>query len=229
MVIITMLIDHIAWAFVPTSSLAGQIMHFIGRFTAPTMAYFISEGYYYTHNVKKYAFRLGIFSIISWIPFVYFEFGKLPISYSNGELSFIPVTGVIYTLLLGLLAIWLWDKGKCPKWCKILGIIGLCIIATVGDWLFFVVLWCLFFHIYRDNTKKKWIAFSIIGFILLIPCIFSNPWWANLHMTGIFVVPFLIEYCYNGKAGKKDIISKWFFYIFYPAHLLILGFIQWGI
>ena len=56
-----MLIDHIAWAFVPTASLLGQVMHVIGRLTGPTMAYMLAEGYHYTRNVKKYAMRLGIF------------------------------------------------------------------------------------------------------------------------------------------------------------------------
>lgn len=31
LVIVAMLIDHIAWAFVPMASIPGQIMHFIGR------------------------------------------------------------------------------------------------------------------------------------------------------------------------------------------------------
>ena len=39
LVIAAMLIDHIAWAFVPTASLLGQVMHIIGRLTGPTMAY----------------------------------------------------------------------------------------------------------------------------------------------------------------------------------------------
>ncbi len=50
--ILAMLIDHIAWAFVPTGTLLGQIMHIIGRITAPIMCYFIAEGYYHTHNIK---------------------------------------------------------------------------------------------------------------------------------------------------------------------------------
>ena len=60
LVIAAMLIDHIAWAFVPTASLLGQAMHIIGRLTGPTMAYMLAEGYHYTRNVKKYALRLGI-------------------------------------------------------------------------------------------------------------------------------------------------------------------------
>ena len=46
LVIIAMLIDHIAWAFVPTASLLGQIMHIIGRLTGLTMAYMLADRYY---------------------------------------------------------------------------------------------------------------------------------------------------------------------------------------
>ncbi len=51
--IAAMLIDHIAWSFVSDYSVLGQIMHVIGRLTAPIMCYFIAEGYYYTRNVKS--------------------------------------------------------------------------------------------------------------------------------------------------------------------------------
>ena len=67
--IIAMLIDHIAVAFVSNQSILGQAMHMIGRVTMPIMCYFIAEGYYKTHNIKKYALRLLIFSIISYYPF----------------------------------------------------------------------------------------------------------------------------------------------------------------
>lgn len=40
-------------------------LHIIGRLTAPIMWFFISEGYHYTHNIKKYLLRLGIFAVIS--------------------------------------------------------------------------------------------------------------------------------------------------------------------
>ena len=227
LVIIAMLIDHIAWAFIQTDSTLGQIMHFIGRLTAPTMAYFISEGYCYTHNIKKYVLRLGLFALISWIPFVYFEFGTLPINYVNGHLTIHPETGVIYTLFLGLLAIWLWDKGTCPQWCKKLGIIGLCILSIIGDWAIFNVLWCLFFYIYRDNPKQKWIHYSIVGLMCFVPMLLTNKWWSYLFMAGIFIVPILIQFFYNGQSGAKNKFNKWFFYLFYPTHLMVLGILHW--
>ena len=51
--IIAMTVDHIAWAFVPFGSIAGQLMHVIGRLTAPIMCFMVAEGYYKTRNVKK--------------------------------------------------------------------------------------------------------------------------------------------------------------------------------
>ncbi len=239
LVIAAMLIDHIAWAFVPTESVLGQVMHFIGRLTGPTMAYFIAEGYYYTRNVKKYAIRLGIFALLSWVPFVYFEYGHLPIYMVSATAGadhqiinswhFTPEFGVLYTLLLGLMAIWLWDKGKVPKPVKILGIIGLCILSIFGDWAVFDVLWCLFLFIYRKNTRSKWTAFFCIGISFCILYICRCGWINSLWTFGIFMVPFMIQYCYSGKGGSKKAFHKWFFYIFYPAHLLVLGIIKWRI
>ena len=81
--IIAMLIDHIAWAFVPTGTILGQIMHIIGRITAPIMCYFIAEGYYHTHNMKKYALRLAIFALISHIAYNYFMTGKIVNPFTN--------------------------------------------------------------------------------------------------------------------------------------------------
>ncbi len=227
--VFAMLIDHIAWAFVPTTSLLGQVMHFFGRLTAPTMAFFIAEGYCHTRNIRKYVMRMGIFALLSWIPFVYFEWGCLPLCRINGRLMFIPAFGVIYTLFLGLLAIWLWDQKRCPLWCKLLGVAALCVLSSVGDWAYFAVLWCLFFFIYRDDPKKKWLMFSIVGLVCCAPMLWETPWWRYCFMLGIFLAPPLIQLGYQGKPGGKSTFHKWFFYVFYPLHLLVLGLLKWQI
>lgn len=45
--------------------------------------------------------------------------------------------------------------------------------------------------------------------------------------AGILLSALCIIYLYNGKRSEKHrTFSKWFFYIFYPAHLLILGILR---
>lgn len=228
-VIIAMLIDHIAWGFVDgVNPLLGGIMHFFGRLTGPTMAYFVGEGYRYTSDVGKYQKRLGIFALISWIPFVWFEFGHPPIYSVDGRLMFIPVQGVIYTLFLGLTAIRLWEIGKVNKPVKVVGIVLLCLLSGIGDWAIMDVLGCLFVHIYRDRPRAKWTAFTLVFFI---PCFFmalfvgfEDAWW----QLGVLLVPLVLNFCYNGKSGSKAGVHKWFFYLFYPLHLIVLSLLRWG-
>ena len=226
-VIAAMIIDHIAWAFVPTASILGQVMHFIGRLTGPTMAYFIAEGYCYTRSFKKYALRLGIFAALSWVPFVYFEFGSFPVAFNDGAVAAVyPYFGVLYTLLLGLFAIRLWDSNVNTT-LKVFGIIGLCILSLPGDWAVFDVLFCLFFFCYRNNPKEQWTAYFWVALVCCISVFGNDPWWSGLWMVGVFMVPFLIRYCYNGQSGSRHPFHKWFFYAFYPAHLLVLGVLKW--
>jgi len=244
--IAAMLIDHIAWGFVPTLSLLGQIMHIIGRITAPTMCYFIAEGYYHTRSVKKYALRLFVFAVIAYLPFVLFETKKLP----TAETAF--TFNVIYTLLLGLLALWAWDKMQ-NKALKILIMIGLCILAIPGDWAFFGVTYVLAFGINHGDFQKqiKWfcivsavmvglssLPFIIMNVAMLIPAYAQviqqsmqlsgakavPPIYSQFFQLGVFlVVPLLM--LYNGARGGGK-YSKWIFYVFYPTHLLILALLK---
>lgn len=48
----------------------------------------------------------------------------------------------------------------------------------------------------------------------------------GIYQLGVLLVPLLLHYTYNGKAGSKKPIHKWFFYVFYPLHLLVLGLLK---
>ena len=46
-------------------------------------------------------------------------------------------------------------------------------------------------------------------------------------MLGMGLSGVCIIFLYNGKrADRGRAFSKWFFYLFYPAHLLVLGIIR---
>ncbi len=219
--IVAMLIDHIAWKFVPTYSVLGQAMHFVGRLTGPIMAYMVYEGYIHTRNVKKYALRLGIFALVSWIPYSLFETGSWPV----------PQFGVIYTLFLGLIAVWMWDKANFPKGLKVFFVVLLCIISIFGDWPVFDVLWPFFLFIYRDDPKEQWRSFIIIIIIMVSITNFlyltTDTPFIQFFQFGAFLVPVVLKFLYNGESGSRNAFHKWFFYIFYPLHLLVLALLKY--
>ena len=207
--IIAMIIDHIAWKFVPTGTLLGQIMHVIGRLTGPSMAILLAEGYKYTREKKRYAKRLFIFSSISWPAYTLYEQAFWPL----------PMFSVMTTLFLAFIAIWMWDEANLPVGVKIVILLFICIIALFGDWVFIDVLWAFFFHYYEGDKKKQWLSFCIIAIFECVPFLFMGK--QNLFQLGVFLIPVLFLF-YNGESGSKKPFHKWFFYVFYPAHLFIL-------
>lgn len=226
-IIVAMVIDHIAWNFVDgINPLLGQVMHFIGRLTGPTMAYFVGEGYAYTRDVKKYQLRLGLFALLSWFPFLLFEFDTIWVYLENGHRILNPTQGVIFTLFLGITAIRLWEKEDLHKAFKIIGILFLCLLAFLGDWFFMDVLGVLFVHIYRDRPKAKWISFTLVFTLPTILLAFLTGIQNNWFQIGVLLPPLMLYFLYNGKSGSKAPIHKWFFYLFYPAHFLVLVLIQ---
>lgn len=222
--IAAMLCDHIAWGFLPSTSLIYQLMRAIGRLTAPIMSFFIAEGYYHTRNIKRYALRLFAFAVISYFPFyLMFESRKGP------SLDTLTTFNVIYTLLCGLLALWAWDKVQNPT-LRALAIIGLGVLAMRGDWSFSIVVFVLIFGTFRGDRKKQMTYFAVFSALLLVEiflntALYKKPVSLQCYQIGIFlVIPLLLRY--NGERGGGK-TSKWFFYIFYPAHLLILGILRY--
>lgn len=217
--IVCMLIDHIAWSFVATDSVLGQIMHTIGRVTAPIMCFLLVEGFYHTKNVNKYLLRLFIFALASWIPFSLFMAGRL----------FTPYLGMIWTLFLALVALKV-CKGTQPAIIKVLCVIGLCFLSIFGDWQIFGVLYVLCFGLNRGNFKKQVVWFSVISVMMFItmiaPAFLADDFnvFSQTFLIGVFL-PLPLIYIYNGKLGGEKLpatFNRWVFYIFYPAHLLII-------
>lgn len=193
------------------------------------MAYFVGEGYSYTKNVGNYQKRLALFALISWPAFVYLEFGSLLLPLGNGLFVLNPSQSVIFTLFLGLSAIRIWESPKMKKAAKIACIILLCLLSCIGDWAFMDVLGCLFVHIYRNRPKAKWTAFTLTFFLPNVLLMIFTGFRSTWYQVGVLLVPLMLGFLYNGQRGSKAKIHKWFFYLFYPAHLVVLGILKWNI
>jgi len=221
--IVAMTIDHIAWILFPGYDMGPItiIMHAIGRIAAPVMMFFISEGYHYTRSRKKYLGRLLILAVISHIPYIMFsDFNFIP---------GIPTTSIIWPFALGVLALMI-DKGDIlptiKPWQRITLIVICCIIALPSTWSMAAVLAILFMGRHKGNFKWQMFDLAQVLTVYGVICGFLfAPIYGLIHI-GI-IIPILLLTFYNstrGTTGGK--IMKWLFYIYYPAHLLILGIIK---
>lgn len=212
--VIAMVIDHFAWAFVPTESIAGMLCHSIGRITAPVMCYFIAEGNHYTKNRKRYIGRLVIFALISHIPYNLYA--------TSGNPDWIQ-TSMIFTLLCGLLALMLYQS-KVNVVVKWIGILMLMAATVYADWSIWGVLFVLVFGMTYGNFKKQVIAFLCAAsslFIFLVVSYGFNIYTALPNLVGPLLAVLCLS-CYNGTKGGGR-YSKWFFYIVYPTQFLVIG------
>ena len=231
--IIAMTVDHIAWAMFdgyPTAPLP-IFMHIIGRLTCPIMCYFIAEGYHYTKNINKYTFRLFAFAFISHFAYIFasnafFDFKSfIPFYYGD----FLNQTSVMWSLAWGLVMLRIADSKKVKLTCKVLLVILICIITLPSDWSCIASLCIMAIGTNRDNLKKQmaWMIFYVALYSLVYFFAIDKV-YGVLQMGVILSIPIIAMY--NGSRGKNEKINKfmkWFFYIFYPAHLFVIGLINY--
>ncbi len=184
-------------------------MRIIGRISFPIFAYLLIEGFMHTKNLKKYAIRLGIFALISEIPY--------DLAMSN-RIIYLRKQNVFFLLFISLLVIAGIKKiGEKKKGiisiflklvCLFFGMVISDLIST--DYGYIGVLTIVVIYFLRDKGKD----ISIVSgcFVLMIS--------VKLEIVSIFsLIPIKL---YNGNRGL-DI--KYIFYMAYPAHLIILYFI----
>lgn len=222
--IIAMTIDHLTWAFYPGTQAVWYVyaLHIIGRLTAPIMWFFIAEGCYYTRNIRKYACRLFIFAIVSHFAYN-FAFGIPFLPFSQG--SIFNQTGVMWSLAWAVVLIAIVRDEKIKQWVKILVIAAVCVITFPSDWSCIAVMCPTFMYLHRGNFKRQ--AIDIVVWTLLyavIYFIFLDKLYGVLQLFTFLTIPILAQH--NGERGRKIPGTKWFFYIYYPAHLVVVGIIR---
>lgn len=221
--IIAMTIDHFSNLIFPgfPANPIAIFLHIIGRLTAPIMYFFICEGYYHTHNVKKYMKRLFIFAVISHFAYC-FAFGINFIPFSSGVFN---QTSVMYPLFISVLVMWLRDTDiEINKWLKHIIIFILVWSAFPADWSCIAVLAVMGMYRNRGNLKKQILIMMLwVSLYGIVSFFFVNKVYGIIQLFVILVYPFLKRY--NGEKGKANWM-KWFFYIYYPAHLIIIGILR---
>ena len=214
-----MLIDHIAAFLLQSESILYMVFRTAGRLTAPIMCFFLAEGFRYTSSKKKYGIRLLAFAIISQIPYI--------IANENTILTL--KFNMIFTLLLSFTILLAYENIQ-NSLTRTLVICILIATSIFSDWGIIAPLWILTFYILQNDEKRRLIAFSVVSVMHVILCFSaviaaSKPLYSQLWQFGVFLFIPVIHF-YNNQNGGKSLFSKWFFYIFYPLHLIILDLIK---
>lgn len=208
---ITMTIDHIGAELFPHI----LWLRIIGRLAMPIFAFMIAEGCRHTRNPLRYLGTLAGFACLCQVVY-FFAMGSL---YMCILVTFSMSVGLILLVTLAQ------EKKSTPLWI----LFGLALAAAfflceilpgflprtdyaVDYGVFGVVLPLL---IYCGKGKWWQLFEAFFGMVLLANHYGGVQWWS------LCFLPLLA--LYNGQRGKWKM--KWFFYIFYPAHLVAIHFI----
>lgn len=205
---IAMTLDHVGAYLLPQVTW----LRIIGRLAFPIYAFMIAEGCRHTRSMGRYFSSLAVMAAVCQI--VYFV--AMDSLYMCIMVTFSLSVGLIWlqqnaekqnTLFSRILAFagFLTAFFLCEILPKLLPHTDYCV-----DYGFIGVLVPVVIYGAKDKASR------IVSCLLALVCLaaFSDKlqWWSLLA-----VIPLLF---YNGQRGKWNM--KWFFYLFYPAHLLVI-------
>ena len=205
---ITMFLDHIKYS---NPIFCNFLTEYFGRLSFPIFAFLVTESYRNTSDLKKYYKRLFLFGVVSQIPFMLFRT-------LVGEWKML---NILFTLLLGLVCINVYDKISR----KYISIPIVIIIAVIGEivrvdygWLGVLTVFLMYLF------KERKIFFSLIYGIAIFTYYYYSAFGIQYVFTRRSILLMLFTWIsifiinkYNGEKGRN---IKFFFYWFYPIHML---------
>ena len=201
---VSMVSDHVGDLFFP----GVMWLRMIGRLAMPIFSFCIAEGYAHTRDKNRYLLRMGIFALISEVPFDLAFEGKVGFGHQN----------IMLTFFLSILALKIFDliRGEEPRNIgkTVLGTLAVLVMAGLAlllraDYTIFAVIAVFLFYVLRNRHP---LVRSGVGVAFLA----LTRTMGYYCTTGFSLIPLLL---YNGKRGRG---LKWLFYAFYPGHLLVL-------
>lgn len=239
---LSMLIDHffvvvflacIQWRSAQGFSTEAEWKYYavgraVGRIAFVLFAFMAAEGFRYTHSKRNYLLRLGIFSLLSEIPFDLAIYGKL--YEPDGQ-------NVYFTLFLGVLALLFIKKLTGHFFLQGISVIVCCVAAAMlgTDYMFMGVLLIVVFYICRKSFVWQCLAGSFVIYFGIVMVYVVRHWGEGRSMDVFLrsgmselygLAAFVLIYFYDGQKGRQ--LPKVCCYLFYPLHLLILyGISQW--
>ncbi len=200
--IITMLIDHTGAILLP--QYFG--LRIIGRVAFPIFCFLLVQGALHTRNIKKYMLRLGLFALISEIPF--------DLAF-NRTLFYWQSQNVFFTLLIGVFTIWISEQFAQKseefdfgfKQGIVFGVASILAHYLGSDYGAYGILIIGAMYAFHDKLYLMMISYGVLTYFL------SE---GIQRYSALALLPIAV---YNGERGRQ---IKLLFYVFYPVHLLVL-------
>lgn len=243
--VLLMVLNHVAAIFLVPGAPLYALLTGIGYFTAVTMCFFLVEGFYHTRSRRRYGTRLLIFALLSEPPYLLAFFSRR----TPGAIIASPLN-ILFTLLLCLLMLALLDAPHIPVPLKLSGTLLLVLLTKYCDWGILAPLFVLLFRQSRGEgigpRMKSWLLCCLlIGADTLLENLIwmHSALYALLSTAAALAGPLLAALCsyfymkehHAGDAPLRRetrsarFLNRWFFYFFYPAHLLLLALLHLSI
>ena len=232
---VTMLADHVAaslidWRMRVVPALAAQLvpwsytLHCIGRVAFPLFAFLLVEGFWHTRDRRRYLVRLVVLALVSEFPFdlalMLWEHDM-----ASGVWWRWDHQNVLFTLALGLLAIWVLDLLRervamsRPALARLAAgmVVALCCAAAWmlrSDYSWYGVLAIVAGYAASARWHRPWLTTLAIVAVLRL-----YGWTEVFGLLACVPCAF-----YNGQLGTRR--GRYGQYLFYPAHLLALGVLR---
>lgn len=199
-----MTIDHVGVLLLPHVI----VLRILGRLALPIFAFMIAEGCRYTRNRLRYfgsVFALGVLCQI-----VYYL--------ADRSLYF----SILITFSLSIATIYALQDWKDQKTTRsalvffgaVAGVYALnrVFVIDYGFWGCMLPVFAAAFQ--KTAWDRPWVNLGMLGLGLLVLA-------ADLGQIQYYALPALpLLACYNGRRGRWKL--KYFFYLFYPLHLVLL-------
>ena len=238
--IIGMFLNHLVLSLHPVLPYWLQFpLYAVGGLTFPIMAFLVVEGYRHTSNLRRYLLRIFLFGLLAQVPHT-IAFGIFGLN-------------IMFTIVLSLLMLVLYDKIQRRFLFWLIFVVACIISVYFDWGIIGPIMVLMYHCITNENRRRVlpsivgglfnfiFVLLAIAGFLVvgisfseMVGVGFSMNEYGGFSLSeyggipifpsltfiiGCFAAAYFIKN-YNGERGKP---MKYFFYIFYPAHLLVLA------
>lgn len=174
-------------------------MRMVGRISMPIFVFLLVQGYRKTRDVKRYQVRLAVSAVVMLL--------------GNWVVGDVVGVGIRSNMFLTLLVVLIFIEAADRRNVKnIFLALSLFFVALIEYGVLALVLGMVFRNFEREKMIVLYVVVSLV----------SGFFFKYQYMM-LMSLPFILLY-----SGERGPAVKWFFYVFYPAHIWGLYLIKWG-